>query len=223
LKFVGDIYEDLAIYTKFQGLIFHDDAYLSDQEDSSSWALTAYQKSGLPSDIEAIKKSPALFNRWTLLKTKALAQWTNALTKRVSLYQSNIKTARNIYASVIINPEATTWFAQSMDIFLKHYDYTAIMAMPYMERAKNPEAWLEKLVKRVATFPGALDKSVFELQSINWHKKEPIPAEIIARHMKILLQSGAKHYGYYPDDFILGSPSLEIIRPAISLSAMPEE
>ena len=122
-----------------------------------------------------------------------------------------------------MNPNANTWFAQSMDVFLKHYDYTAIMAMPYMERAKQPEEWLIKLVKHVASYPGALDKSVFELQSVDWTKQEPIPAETIARHMKLLLENGAKHYGYYPDDFIKGSPALDIIRPAFSLSKIPEE
>lgn len=223
LKFVGDIYEDLAIHSKFQGIIFHDDAYLSDYEDNSYWALAAYKKSGLPSNINTIRKDPALFKQWTLLKTKALAQWTDALTERARPYLGNIKTARNIYASVIMNPESTAWFAQSMDIFLKHYDYTAIMAMPYMERAKNPDEWLKRLVKHVAKIPGALDKSVFELQSVNWHKKEPIPAETIAHHMNILLQNGVKHFGYYPDDFIKGLPELEIIRPAISLSSAPEE
>jgi len=223
LNFVGDIYEDLAKHASFRGLIFHDDAYLNDHEDSSIWATKVYEKMRLPSDIKVIQRDPELFKRWTSMKNEALAKWTDSLTERASLYQSNIKTARNMYASVIMEPESEDWFAQSMEVFLNHYDYTAVMAMPYMEKAENPEAWLKQLVKHVANYPGALNRTVFELQSVNWHEKKPLPTERLAQHMRILLQSGAMHFGYYPDDFIQGLPSLEIIRPAISLTTAPRE
>jgi len=222
LSFVGDIYEDLARYTKFHGLIFHDDAYINDYEDTSSWAMEAYKKAGFPTDIDLIRADPKLFNQWSKFKTLALAQWTDVLADRARLFQGRVKTARNMYASAVLYPESEAWLAQSMAIFLSHYDYTAIMAMPYMENAKNPEEWLAKLVNKVAEIPGALDKTVFELQSVNWKKSTPVPAETLAEQMRILLLNGARHYGYYPDDFIQDRPNIETLRPVFSLTSLPQ-
>ncbi len=224
LRLVGEIYEDLARHAHFEGLIFHDDAYLDDYEDASQRALSVYQDEwDLPGDIDAIRNDPELFERWTRKKTEILAQWTDALTERVRRYRPQLKTARNMYASVIMVPGAETWFAQSMEVFLKHYDYTAVMAMPYMENARNPESWLKELVGRVARIPGALEKTVFELQSVDWRTGEPVDGETLARQMRLLQEEGAIHFGYYPDDFIQGRPALEKIRPAISLKITPKE
>ncbi len=223
LRFVGDIYEDLAKHAHFDGLIFHDDAYLSDFEDASPWALEIYRQWELPGDIEAIRNDPELFRRWSLRKSEALAEWTDVLTERTRLYQPRIKTARNMYAAVIMNPESENWFAQSMAVFLKHYDYTAVMAMPYMENAKNPQAWLKELVSRVAAIPGALDKTVFELQSVDWRSSKPVDGATLAQQMGLLLRNGVINFGYYPDDFIQGRPALEAIRPVISLKITPKE
>ncbi len=224
LEFVGDIYEDLAKHAHLDGLIFHDDAYLNDYEDASKWALDHYSDNwNLPPDISAIRNDPALFERWTLYKTKALAKWTDTLTERARLYRPAIKTARNMYAAVIMNPQSKAWFSQSLDIFLKHYDYAAVMAMPYMEKAKDPEKWLESLVTRIAQTPNALDKTVFELQSFDWLTQKPVDGGILARQMRILLQNGARNFGYYPDDFIQGKPQIKIIKPAISVAATIKE
>ncbi len=224
LRFVGDIYEDLARQAPLDGLIFHDDAYLSDHEDASEWAIKIYRDNWkLPADIDAIRADPGLFKRWTLRKTKTLAQWTDALAERARLYRPDLKTARNMYATVIMNPRAEAWFAQSLDVFLGHYDYVALMAMPYMEQAKDPQAWLATLVARVAETPGALGKTVFELQSMDWRKKVPIDGSVLAKQMRLLLRHGVQNFGYYPDDFIQGRPSLEAVRPVISLAPIPKE
>ncbi len=223
LDLVGEIYEDLARHAHFDGIIFHDDAYLSDFEDASRWALATYRKWGMPAEIEAIRNDPALFRRWSRRKTETLAHWTDTLTKRVRRYRPKIKTARNMYAAVIMDPQAESWFAQSMDVFLEHYDYTAVMAMPYMENAKHPRLWLGELVGRVAAIPGALERTVFELQSIDWRHGKPVDGATLARQMRLLQREGAIHFGYYPDDFIQGQPELAAVRPAISLKVTPQE
>ena len=223
LKFVGDIYEDLAKHSYIAGLVFHDDAYLSDYEDASPWAMNVYRREwGLANSIEAIRNDPVQFKKWTHLKTQELTRWTHELTKRAGIYRSPIKTARNIYAGVVMNPESEAWFAQSLEVSLKHYDYTAIMAMPYMEGAKDPEAWLRQLVAKVAAVSGALKKTVFELQSVDWRNQTALDSAELASQMKLLLHNGAANFGYYPDDFIRGLPKLDEIRPAISLAIAVE-
>jgi len=221
-EIVGQIYEDLAMHADFSGLLFHDDAYLNDFEDAGDTALEFYSREwNLPGSIDAIRNDPGLFNKWTRQKTLALIDWTDYLTERVRFNRPAIKTARNMYASVVLDDNAEEWFAQSLPVFLQHYDYTAVMAMPYMEDARSPEHWLIKLIDKVAQYPGALKKTVFELQSVDWRKKTPLPSAVVARHMDVLQRHGAFNFGYYPEDFIAGLPEMQEIRPLISLSTYP--
>ncbi|HCP77093.1 MAG TPA: poly-beta-1,6-N-acetyl-D-glucosamine N-deacetylase, partial [Pusillimonas sp.] len=96
------------------------------------------------------------------------------------------------------------------------------MAMPYMEgiSAEKAEEWLTKLVQEVAKRPGALERTIFELQARDWSKPDTpfINGEIMASWMKTLQQAGAHHFGYYPDDFIAGHPPLPEMRRALSTS-----
>ncbi len=221
-KVIGAIYEDLAKHAHFSGLLFHDDAYLSDFEDASPWALDLYNTQwNLPDSIGKIRSSPELIDNWSQRKTQFLIDWTKQLENRVRKYRPEIKTARNLYASVVLNPEAEHWFSQSLQAFLDHYDYTAVMAMPYLEEAKDPDQWLEMLTEHISSIPGALDKTVFELQSIDWNTRKPIGSDTIARHMKLLKEKGALNFGYYPEDFIRSYPSISEIRPGISLVSNP--
>ncbi len=222
LKTVGEIYADLAIHASFHGLLFHDDAYLSDYEDASEAALRVYQTQwNLPGSIQAIRQDPGLFSRWSRRKTETLIYWTQRLTEQVRRYRPDIKTARNLYAQVVLNPQAETWFAQSLDLFLENYDYTAVMAMPYMENARRPKRWLSQLVGQVAAKPGALQRTVFELQARDWRTGQLIGNETIQEQMELLLSLGALNFGYYPDDFVKSHPDIRRIRPFMSLNTHP--
>ncbi|MCW0211649.1 MAG: poly-beta-1,6-N-acetyl-D-glucosamine N-deacetylase PgaB [Achromobacter sp.] len=222
---IGDLYEDLARYTLFDGVLFHDDAVLSDFEDASPGALAAYRKAGLPGSIAELRADPDTLQRWTRLKSRALVDFTAELAERVRAVRGpQIKTARNIYAEPILNPASETWFAQNLDDFLGAYDWTAPMAMPRMENVpENREnAWLDRMVDAVARRPGALDRTVFELQARDWRtgpgrpEAAPVDTAVLAGWMKRLQLRGARSFGYYPDDFSQDQPRLQDIRPAIS-------
>lgn len=221
-QIIGDIYEDLSKYTWFYGLLFHDDGFLTDFEDANPYALDFYKENGLPDSIESIRKDSTLMSRWARLKTQALVDFTDELVKRVHPYRIPLKgTARNMYAQVVLNPHAEEWFAQSMEIFLQRYDYIALMAMPFMEKAESPEEWLKNLIKKVSVYTNGLDKTVFELQSVDWRYDKPIDEDILLQQMRILKLNGALNFGYYPDDFIANHPTLELIIPGISLATYP--
>ncbi len=136
-------------------------------------------------------------------------------------YRGAIKTARNLYARPVLEPASQAWFAQSLPDFLAAYDYTAVMAMPLMEGAAKPEAWLDALVRKVSAEPGALKKTVFELQSMDWNKRERVPTQTLAWQMNRLQRQGAINFGYYPDDFLADHPGKAGIKPAISLQRFP--
>lgn len=227
---IGDVYEDLARHAIFDGILFHDDAVLSDFEDASPGALAAYRAAGLPGDIAQLRADPATMQRWTRVKSRALIDFTAELTAKVRAVRGpQIKTARNIFAMPILDPQSEAWFAQNLDDFLGAYDWTAPMAMPLMENVPKGQenAWLDRLVDQVAKRPGGLDRTVFELQARDWRtgpgrpEVTPVDTAVLAGWMQRLQLRGARSFGYYPDDFSQDQPRLQGIRPAISEAWYP--
>ena len=220
---IREIYADLAKSTPIAGLLFHDDGTLSDFEDASAAALQVYARDWqLPASIEALRADPAAMKVWTERKTAALTAFSLELADVVRQYQPDIRTARNLYAATVMTPEAQAWFAQSLPDFIGAYDYTALMAMPYMEGAKDPQRWLDTLFDRVAAVPGALDKTVFELQARDWARARPVPGAVLAAQVRALRLRGARHIGYYPDDFAGNQPAFDEIQPALSQRSVLE-
>jgi biofilm PGA synthesis lipoprotein PgaB len=192
---IGSLYEDMARSAPINGILFHDDAVLRDTDDLGA---------------QAPPPGP--------LRTQALIVLTNELKQRVQQWRPEIKTARNLFAEPVLNPTSERWFAQSLPAFLSAYDEVALMAMPQMEQAKNPHRWLLKLAARVAASNG-LDRTVFELQTVNWNAPErPIPTEEIARQMHLLEGAGVRNLAYYPDDFLKDHPTLKVLRLDFSTS-----
>jgi biofilm PGA synthesis lipoprotein PgaB len=222
------LYEDLARSAPFAGLLFHDDAVLSDFEDASPPALAAYARAGLPASIAAIRADPETRRRWTRFKTDALLEFTDELTARARQFRAPLLTARSIYALPVLDPHSEEWFAQDLDRFLATYDYAAVMAMPAMENvpARESDTWLRRLVSSVASRPQGLKRTIFELQTVDWRIPaaaggSTISAETLARQMRLLLRLGALNFGYYPDDFIAGHPDEHLLHQAFSLQSYP--
>jgi biofilm PGA synthesis lipoprotein PgaB len=212
MRVVAEIYEDLSRRATFDGLIFHDDATLSDYEDASAPALVQYKEWGLPTDLASIRASDRLLGRWTTLKSETLQKLTLELAKTVAVNQAQLRTARNLYAQVVLNPRAEAWFSQSLDYALRDYDFTAVEAMPYMEQAKDAHAFFVEMVKAVKEKPQGLSKVVFELQSTDWRTQQDIPTTLLARQFQTLYQLGARHLGYYPDSPFRGNPDPATLR-----------
>ena len=198
---VTDIYEDLARYASFNGILFHDDAALTDVDDAGQ--------------------------NTTRQKSQTLIGFTHALSLAVKHIRGpQIKTARNMFALPILQPESEAWFAQNLDDFLAEYDWTVPMAMPLMESvpADESDAWLTRLVNAVAARPGALDKTIFELQARDWDQKpqRAVADSQLAQWMRVLQLNGVKNYGYYPDDFLNNQPDISRIRPEFSSYWYPD-
>ncbi|MDX9675380.1 poly-beta-1,6-N-acetyl-D-glucosamine N-deacetylase PgaB [Pseudomonas zeae] len=220
-RIIGEIYEDVARLTSVDGILYHDDAILSDFEDAGPEALEAYVAHGLPGSIAALRDDPAALQRWTRFKSRYLIDFTNELTAKVRAIRGpQVLTARNIFAEPMLNPGSEAWYAQNLDDFLQTYDWTAPMAMPLMEKQTQAESgpWLETLVKTVSKRPGALNRTVFELQARDWTKKDQadIDGAHLADWMGRLKRQGATSFGYYPDNFLDNLPDLKTVRPALS-------
>ena len=210
---VYDIYTDLSRRATFDGILFHDDVTLSDYEDASPMAVRQYRRWGLPTDLATIRASDDLLGRWTNRKTEALEQLTLRLADRVRQNQTQLRTARNLYAQVVLNPHAESWYSQSLDDAIRDYDFTAVMAMPYMEKAGDPEAFLGRLVGEVKQKPHGLERVLFELQSTDWRTHTDIPSQELAAQVEDLYRLGVRHVGYYPDNLHRGTPDPAVLRP----------
>ncbi|WP_460837513.1 poly-beta-1,6-N-acetyl-D-glucosamine N-deacetylase PgaB [Noviherbaspirillum agri] len=219
---VTEIYEDLGKHARFDGVLFHDDATLSDYEDSSTAALQHYREQWqMAEPLETLRSDPARRRLWTEKKAEYLTDFTLELARVLREYQPQLLTARNLYAQPVLEPASEEWYAQRLRDFLAAYDYTAVMAMPFMEGAPNPAKWYAQLLAKVKAQPDGLRKTIFELQSRDWKTGKPIPAKTLVAHSRQLRLSGARHWGYYPDDFHQNQPDEAVIKPAISVETFP--
>ncbi len=217
-KAIREIYQDLGrSATIIEGVLFHDDVTLSDYEDASRWALATYSKWGFKQPIAELRADDVKLRSWARHKTRFLDEFAMELAALVDAEQPDLKTARNLYANVALNPYSETWYSQSLESSLAHYDYTSIMAMPYMEQAPDPEAFLHKLVEKVAEHPGAMRKVVFELQTVDWRKDgEALPGTELADTIRKLYGWGVKNIAYYPDNLFKNNPDPKQLRPVFA-------
>nr|WP_199171507.1 MULTISPECIES: poly-beta-1,6-N-acetyl-D-glucosamine N-deacetylase PgaB [Luteimonas] len=194
---VGELYADLAANSYFDGLLFHDDAYLRDDE------VPAYGD-GDPAQ-----------------RTAGLIDFTLALQAEAERWRPKLVTARNLFARPVLEPASEAWFAQDLEAFHRAYDITALMAMPQLEGAADPARWMRDLVDAVAATPRGLEKTLFELQTVDWRDGTSIPGETLRAQARMLRAAGVRHLGYYPDDFPRDHPALPDARDAMSAREFP--
>ncbi len=206
-KVIKEIYEDLAKSVYIDGVLFHDDVTLSDFEDDSDFAHNQYKKWGLAQSVAKIRTDRKQFEKWTTLKTDYLDEFAMQLAQIVRNEQPGLKTARNLYAQVALNKDAKEWYAQDLAQSIKKYDYTAIMAMPYMEQASDPVLFYDQIVKNVKQEQCGLERTVIELQTVNWRKdNEPISSDELSNTIGHLYGLGVHHIAYYPDGLFTNNP-----------------
>jgi len=221
-QYITEVYEDLAKNCNFDGLLFHDDGIMSDFEDAAPASLQfGHEVWGISAQFEQLNATPETRMTWAKHKTELINQFTDELANRVRFYRPGLKTARNFYTLPLLNPSSEEWFAQSFASFLKHYDYVAIEAMPFMEEAKEPLLWLKEVVAAVKKYPQGLDKTVFELQSVDWRSQQALPMSVFLEQLAVIEKSGAKHIGYYPDNVFTDQPRLEDLKKHFSLPELP--
>lgn len=202
IEIIKSIYNDLSFHAKFDGILFHDNVSLGDFESEPS---RHHQRMVTSDDL-----------------IKVTEQLVDGLKPYFLFGTNSLRTARNIYASVITELKAEELFAQNLNTLTKHYDTTVIMAMPYTEREqdiseKEAKAWFETLINNVkAQVP--LDKVFFEFQTMNGHTQKPIPESELISWIQLLQKHKIYSYGYYPDNFLKDQPSIQQMRPYMSVN-----
>ena len=215
------LYEDMAINSRIDGVIYLDDGYLNDFEDFTPVAMLEYRKICGGEFIPYDKLSPEKKNEWIKLKSAVLIRLTDELKKAVLYYRPQALFARTIYAEVLEDPENEEWYAQNFAECLKAYDYVVVMAYPLMEEVSNPVKWLRSLVKTAKNYPQGIEKTVFKVQSFDWEKESWIDTRTVIKWLRALLAEGALHVGYYPDNYLENEPDEAQIRFIMSTEDFP--
>ncbi|MBU3947337.1 MAG: poly-beta-1,6-N-acetyl-D-glucosamine N-deacetylase PgaB [Proteobacteria bacterium] len=225
LTFVKSLYRDLAANVRFDGILFQDDAYLTDLEDFHPSALKVFKKRyGVELGQDNLKDDQ-IRQQWTQLKTDTIDTFIRQLMVTVKEYRPLVETARNIYSIVLLNPDAREWFCQDFESYLKQYDYTVIMAYPQMEGLQDfgaIKSWLAELISRVDKHH-ALDKVIFKVQSYDWKNNRPVNDAILTKELRFLVSSGGKNLAYYPDNVFQNQPKMECMSSIISTRTLPRE
>ncbi len=221
IKKLKMLYEDMAIHSWIDGVVFQDDGYLNDFEDFHPEAIKVYQKITGGKLIAPYDLSYKQLQEWTKRKTDQLITLTTVLKKIVSYYRPEAVFGRILYAPVLDDPDSEEWLAQNFSKSLKAYDFVVVMAYPRMEDVKSPKRWLRGLVKKASRYPKGLEKTVFKVQAYNWKKDKWIPAKMLRKWLRWLVSAGARHIGYYPDDYVENHPDKDIIRWMISTEDFP--
>ncbi len=216
---IGDVYEDLATYAQFDGVLFHDDGRLSGDEDFSDAAI-AYLEAELGTEVtpDAIENDAELRRRFADIKAQALLDFSRELKERVRRLIPKIKSARNIFADALLDEAGKYEHAQDFDAYLDHYDYVALKAIPASKASADQEGFFEELAAAVGRREGGLDRTIFELRTLDAERSVPVRSDRLRATMRWLQSLGVRNLGYYPDDFISGHPDFDDLRLGMSLA-----
>jgi biofilm PGA synthesis lipoprotein PgaB len=216
------LYEDLAAHAQIEGILFQDDAYLTEEEDYHPLALKNYE-AAFDQDVTSInfKEEHLLRKRWARYKTEVLIDFTNNLAEGVKKYRPSAKFARNLYAPLMTHPDSELWFAQNYELFLQNYDQVVVMAYERLEGVEAPMRWYKALVERARNLPAGLEKSVFKVQSYDWETEAWLEDEIIIKGIRQILAAGGQHVAYYPDNLWENKPRLDVMKLEMSTRKFP--
>jgi len=216
LEATRKVFRDLAAYVSFDGILIQDDAYLAEMEDFHPAAVAAFRKRyGVAPDPQKFKEDKDLNARWVNFKTETLDRYISEIVQTVQNYRPEAVIARNIYSSVVTNPEATAWFAQDVRAYLQRYNYTVIMAYASMENQKDHRKWYRNLFEATGGLKNT-DKVVFKLQAYDWKGEKWVSDGVMKDDISFLLSLGAKHVAYYPDNPYENKPDVEKISTILS-------
>ncbi|OTG90307.1 poly-beta-1,6-N-acetyl-D-glucosamine N-deacetylase PgaB [Acinetobacter sp. ANC 3813] len=216
LQYSTEIFLDLIQQHRLEGILYHDDITLSDFEDSNPKAMTVYEAWGFPAQKMIAQPNHAQQLALSQHKTAYLDQAAQSVSSILKQQQPQLRFARNMYAEAVLNPASEKWFSQSNASTYKHYDYNAIMAMPYMEKAENHREFYLKLIAQAKKYDPDLSRTIFELQVTDWHHQTQISDAELQDTISLLKQHGVRHIGYYPDDFVQNHPSAQQLKTAFA-------
>lgn len=200
LSHVNKLFYDLAANTQIDGILLQDDLYLNQDEDFSTFAQTAYQQK-FGKDLASInttnKTELAAFTQW---KMDALDKAADGAIQAFKSVHPHAVIMRDIYAGALLYPDAENWLGQSYADYLSKYDYTVVMAYPFMDKEEKPYEYLQRIAQAVKDKQGAA-KTLIKIQTYDWDNHRWLDNQTFTRQMHTLKAAGMKNLGFYPLGF----------------------
>lgn len=196
---VNKLFYELAVNTQAAGVLLQDDLYLNQDEDVSIPAQQAYKKT-FGRDLLVDVRDTSRKEKITKWKIEALDKAAQDAVTAFKQVHPHAVIMRDIYAGALLYPDAETWLGQSYEDYLSHYDYTVVMAYPFMDREEKPYEYLRKVAKAVKD-KGGMSKSIIKIQTYDWENESWLGEDVFNRQLRTLKQAGIKNLGYYPVGF----------------------
>jgi tetratricopeptide (TPR) repeat protein len=211
--------EDLAAAVPLDGIVFKEDAFLTDMEDFHPDAQRHCAAAlGVPR-LDPRTFSEAEYTAWTTLKTQQINALTRALMGAVRSAHPDAVFARVLPAPVLHYPASERWLAQSFPASLALYDYVVIAVAPEREDVVQPRAWIKRLVFAASEHPLGIEKTVFMVHTRDAGRRRPISGRDVARRLTTLAGAGARNIAFGPDGPHAGQPDAEDLEPVMELLA----
>ena len=192
-KAVGEIYEDLAFNSRFDGLAFGEDGFITESEAP-----------GQGSDAQ---------------KTDALIGFSKELTAAALKYSYNgrnsMKTTRGIFAEAVMPSEKPVPLAQDLSKFARNYNQTSVTAAPH--RAAASEQWLSGLLQNLKTSGVPADRLIVNLQASRPDGSILLDSKALAAQIMLARKDRFTGIAYYTDDFVRARPELKTVKPVFAI------
>ena len=198
------------------GIVFEDDAYLTDAEDLNPAALAEAQSVLGAGFVSADGMTESRKIKWTRLKTRQLDSLLKHAAAAAAERQPELKFARKIYAPAVLLPHAEEWLAQNYRDALRDCDTVIVTVSPETQGVRKVSSWLKKLVTAVAETPNGTEKTVFMVSTRDDGKRRWVSEKTLRKRCEILRQAGASHVAYGPDDFEVDRPRMADFRDALT-------
>lgn len=147
--------------------------------------------------------------------------FSHELAAIFKVHQPHALTVRKIRATLITKASADQKLSSVYTKLIQQYDFVMLSVEPESHKTKEADYYPDKLIDFVAQSPQGLRSTIFELQSIPPKLHKLLPTIELANGLRQLQLKGARNFGYFPDDALNDYPSIDVIRPLMSLKTNP--
>ncbi len=212
ISLITQIYSDLASSVPLNGIVFGDDAYLTDKEDFNPEALNVYSNKLGINKLVLSELDPVQCSALADLRSEQLDILCETIMISVKEKQPQIQFIRTLYASAINHPPSEEWLAQNYKKALQLYNQVLVLADPELEQSRSRRSWVRGLCESVIAEPSGAERTIFALPNYSNVQRNWISAHQQAKLVRVLSKAGLNSFVLGPDDYIADRPRLKKIK-----------
>jgi tetratricopeptide (TPR) repeat protein len=209
ISLITQVYSDLVKNVPLNGIVFGDDAFLTDVEDLNPAALNVYSNKLGINKIVLSELTPEQRSGLVSLRTEQLDILCETIMEMVKKDFPDMEFIRTLYAAAINHPPSEEWLAQNYKKALQIYSRVAVLADPELEDARSRGTWIRRLSECVVAEPSGIEKTIFRLPNYSNVQRRWISEHQQAKLLRVLSKAGINNFVLGPDDYISDRPRLK--------------